>query len=920
MPNTADRIEPPVPVIDPRAVEARQIRLVFAQAPVTLVASLFVLALSVALFQRFGIGTHLFAWAATVFAIAIGRVGLVVAFHLARPDDSAIGPWRNALIASAAVAGLSWGGVMFLIDPQTDVTGVILVAAATISVASGSIATNGAHFGMFIAFLVGIVSLPSTMLLTYPDWGSRAAGLLLAAFGIAVAVLGRAYTANIRSAIIHELSTRELERSLVDSVEQLALRSVAEARHQRLFEQGPVVLFQCSPRSGWPIRTMSPNATALGVDPVQLVRGRIPLGRLIHPADAAVIFSRAREMPPSAFGMDVRLGTGAGSGRLRWAYCYVVPTVEDDGRVTGYQGFLLYISSRKDAEAEVRREKERAQVTLASIGDAVITVDAGGRVEFMNPVAETLTGWTLARAADRPIAEILQLIGEHDGEPVENPVERALGGRARSGPPDNARLQRADGMRFDIAHTAAPIRAPDQSIAGAVLVFHDSTEVRAMARELSYRASHDPLTDLLNRREFESRIARALEDATAKGARHVLVYLDLDQFKIVNDTAGHRAGDDLLQQVAGVLRSRLRSNDVLARLGGDEFGALIYNCPVERGVDAAETMRNALTEYRFNWGDRYFDVGMSAGVVAIDAQSRSVEELLAAADLACYAAKDAGRNRVHVYEPSDADLQRRHGEMEWVARIRAAIAADRFVLYRQPIVAVDPGSDHTVEHFEVLLRMIDEEGQIVSIDQFLSAAERFSLMREIDRLVIARVFRWHAAHQDTGERLVSVNLSGASLNDDSLREYVLHQADVHGLGLDWLCFEVTETAAISNLGPASELMYALKAQGCHFALDDFGIGLSSFAYLKHLPVDFLKIDGAFVRDMLVDPLDSAVVAAINEIGHVMKLRTVAEYVESKAILKALRPLGVDFAQGQAVGLPEPLEPAESDAAHVGQSA
>lgn len=431
---------------------------------------------------------------------------------------------------------------------------------------------------------------------------------------------------------------------------------------------------------------------------------------------------------------------------------------------------------------------------------------------------------------------------------------------------------------------------------------------------LQYQANHDALTGLFNRREFEQRLARALESARLEGRQHAVGYMDLDQFKIVNDTCGHVAGDELLKQLAVLLKEKVRENDILARLGGDEFGLLLENCGLEQAQRIANAMLNTVRGFRFSWLDKTFEIGASIGLVTLDRNSDNPGQVLSAADLACYAAKDLGRNRVHVYQTGDAELARRHGEMHWAAHISKALSQDRFRLYRQTILPLK--ADKRGEHFEVLVRLLDDQGQLVAPGAFIPAAERFNLMPAVDRWVVRHTLAYLRRRCDASDPAppitCAVNLSGTTLNDEGFLGFVLDELPRSRVPPHSLCFEITETAAVANLARAVQFMKELKVLGCRFSLDDFGSGLSSFAYLKNLPVDFLKIDGSFIRDIVDDPIDFAMTEAINKIGQVMGLQTIAEFVENEAILERVRGLGMDYAQGYGIAEPEPLERPAAD--------
>ncbi len=559
------------------------------------------------------------------------------------------------------------------------------------------------------------------------------------------------------------------------------------------------------------------------------------------------------------------------------------------------------------SEDALSHEKERLRVTLESIGDGVITTDTDERVTYLNPVAETMTGWRTQEAKGLPLSEVFRIVHEETRHVAKNPVEAILHGHKLAKLPNHTVLIRRDGAECAIEDAATPILNQDKKIIGVVLVFHDVTAARKMTAEISYQATHDALTGLLNRREFERRLSQSLQSGHREGKRHALLYLDLDQFKVVNDTCGHVAGDELLRQLTTVLLKHTRQNDALARLGGDEFGVLLDSCPPDVSLDIAEALRNAVCNFRFAWQNKTFSIGASIGLVNFGDGGLSLENILSAADAACYVAKDRGRNRIHVYYAEDTDLVKRYGEMSWISRIQAALDENRFMLYTQKTVAIGANKEDG-DHHEVLIRMRDETGDLVLPMAFIPAAERYNLMPALDRWVIQTAFAQYAKDRKHGRmiRMRAINLSGASIGAPHLLAFIRKQFEVFQVPPEIICFEVTETSAIANLSQAAILIRDLKALGCRFALDDFGSGMSSFAYLKHLPVDFLKIDGSFVKDMIDDPIDRAMVEAINNIGHVMGIQTIAEFVSNKEILEALEQIGVDFAQGFGIEEPIPI--------------
>jgi diguanylate cyclase (GGDEF)-like protein/PAS domain S-box-containing protein len=562
---------------------------------------------------------------------------------------------------------------------------------------------------------------------------------------------------------------------------------------------------------------------------------------------------------------------------------------------------------KKRTDDALFQEKVRAQVTLASIGDGVITTDEAGRIVYMNVIAEQYTGMRADQAQGKPLDEVFRLIDDTTDRVLRYPLHYCLHDGRVIRHDSHHLLVNSEGAKLEIQDTAAPIRDRDDTILGAVVVFRDVTEIQHMVRRMAFLASHDPLTGLINRREFESRLHQALEGALSEGHERALCYVDLDQFKIVNDTSGHVAGDELLKQLAHHLSREIRSSDTLARLGGDEFGVILENCTIDKALAIAEMLREAVTNFRFVWQGRSYQVGASIGLVPINHESGTITELLSAADSACYVAKDRGRNRIHVYQPDDAALSQRSSEMLWVNRLRHGLDNDSFDLYAQAIAPLGEGRGGSEAFYEILVRIQDHDLVLPAV--FMPAAERYHLMPAIDRWVIDSAFsliRDSAARRDAAPALFAINLSGQSLSDDGFLPYVLACFEESGIVPARICFEITETAAIANLARARAFIARLKELGCRFALDDFGSGLSSFGYLKSLPVDYLKIAGEFIRDMAEDPVDHAMVDAINQIGHVMGLTTIAESVEDAAVIEKLRQLGVNYVQGLAIDRPRRL--------------
>ena len=571
------------------------------------------------------------------------------------------------------------------------------------------------------------------------------------------------------------------------------------------------------------------------------------------------------------------------------------------------QDLIKALQRAASSEIALSVEKELAEVTLHSITDSVITVGLDGNVKSVNPAAEKLLESPSGELIGRPFGDVLNIVDDLSELLNSNPIKECFknGGIVKF--PEQSTLINKRSTAIAIEATVAAMNNESGHLLGVVVVIQDVSHTRTLTRQLSYQASHDALTGLYNRRKFETHLKEVLVNVKQEYRQHVFLYLDLDQFKIVNDTCGHIAGDELLQQLPVLFHNILRSGDIVARLGGDEFGVLLENCSLEKSILIADKIRENVKDFRFVWEDKTFEIGVSIGVVEINSENSDMAHILSSADIACYAAKDAGRNRLHIYEESDAAVSKRHGEMHWTSRITKAMEDNRFCLYYQNIVNIE---DNSVEHVEVLLRMIGEDGSIILPGAFMPAAERFNLMASVDRWVIGNVFelmgKCKAEDTDATMSMVAINLSGDSLNDDGLLDFIYGEVEKHKVSLDRVCFEITETVAISNLSKAVIFINSLKQHGCKFSLDDFGSGLSSFAYLKSLPVHYLKIDGSFVRDICKDEIDRAMVKSIQQVAEAMNLMTVAEWVEDEQTLVALKDLGVNCVQGNYLMSAEPI--------------
>lgn len=602
-----------------------------------------------------------------------------------------------------------------------------------------------------------------------------------------------------------------------------------------------------------------------------------------------------------------------GDGTTHYLDVSLIPNFNEQREVLGAYVLVHDVTERKLMEIELFDQKERAQVTLESIGDAVITCGANSAVSYLNQVAERLTGWSSNEAQGQPLPAVFSITHELTGEPMADPVQQCLTQGTTVSLSDHTVLTRRDGAQFAIGDSTSPIRDRNGNIIGAVLVFHDVTQQRAMARQLTHQSTHDALTALVNRSEFERRLSRLLSSCREDHTQHAMCYLDLDGFKLVNDSCGHQAGDVLLSQIGGVLQQRLRSRDTLARLGGDEFGVLLERCSLEQSLRIAEELLEAVNDFHFVWEGKPFTVGVSIGVVTITENSPSMTEVMNAADAACYAAKQQGRNRVLLYQSKDDEQNKQDDHVQWLADLSKTLEQQRFHLLCQAIVPLSPGIPGVPvrPHYEILLRLEGKNGSLITPGAFLPFADRNNLTPGIDRWVVQRVISLcHAKRQKNPQwplPLLNVNISGASLNDPAFADFVRGQLLANDLPGNTLCFEISEATAYTQLTTATHFIRELKQLGCAFAIDGFGGSAASFAQIKNLPVDFIKISGNFVRDMYKDPVDKAIVEAANRIAGLLGIRSIGLCVENVAILEQLQALNIGFGQGFSISNPVPLE-------------
>ncbi len=637
---------------------------------------------------------------------------------------------------------------------------------------------------------------------------------------------------------------------------------------------------------------------------------------MLHPEDISRVSGEMRQAIRGLRRFDTEYRIVRPGGEVRHVRAMAMISRYDDsaqssGHTRALVGTNWDITEQRRLTEALFEEKERLHITLRSIGDAVICTDGAMHVTFMNPIAEQLTGWTMTQATGQPLEQVFCIVDEATGERIDSPVAECLRTLRPAYLQEGAVLQSVTGERHDVQDSAAPVLTSAGEVLGAVLVFQDITTARALQRELAHSASHDALTGLPNRAWFEKRLREASEAARLHGHSGALCFIDLDRFKIVNDTAGHGAGDVLLRELGHVIRHQVRTDDLLARLGGDEFALLLKDCTVDQAEQVCQKIIDAIRDRRFPWEGRIYDVGASIGIAAIDMDAPPMGELMSRADVACYAAKAAGRSRVSVYRRDESDARRHHRELEVAAGIHSALEANRFRLFAQEIRALQPAADAErpePRHIEILVRMVDEDGELVMPGAFIPAAERYDLMGHIDRWVIRNVLAEYGARLEAVPGLsVAINLSANSLGEPFLLPF-LHAALADSvLPASRIRLEITETALINNMAAASRMVSEMRHAGCTVALDDFGAGLSSFAYLKQFPVDYLKIDGSFIRHLADNLVDREIVSAINDIGRRLGVRTVAEAVEDEATLQVLRAIGVDYAQGYVIGRPMPLD-------------
>lgn len=696
-----------------------------------------------------------------------------------------------------------------------------------------------------------------------------------------------------------------LTRDLSEYRQQQAQLSASELRFRTAMQHSAVGMALVGLDGQW-LQVNRSVCELLGYSADELQR--LTFQQLTHPDDLEADLSLLQDL------LDGRIDSYRIEKRYRckdgsYVWGLLAVSLVRDGDGSGAPQYFIAqiqdIDYIKRIERELSEQKDRLHVTLYSIGDGVITTDQSGLIDFMNPVAEQLTGWTLAQMRGQPVEQAFHLVHGDDGRRIENPVRACLAEQRTTQLGPGSVLLSRSGERFDIQDSAAPIRTEGGNLVGAVLVFQNVTHLRQVQRELEFQSQHDPLTGLPNRRHFEDALNEAARSARSQPSEHVLCFLDLDQFKLINDTAGHAAGDMLLRLVGRALSQGVRAGDLVARLGGDEFAIILYGCNLARAQSLMTQLSHALAALQLPWEGEVYRITASIGLTLIDRSSEFALTLMKQADIACYTAKQDGRNRVAAYTGEEQYIGSAHRDLLIAAEVRGALAQNRLHMHFQPIAALQ---EPPRPHYEALLRISDHDGRLNLPSNFIGAAERYDLMGEIDRWVLVDVLQYKGDQLAGIDGLMlSINLSANSLNDPGFLPFFLELLERSPLRPSQLCIEITETALINNLLSASETVRRIHALGCAIALDDFGVGLSSFNYLRTFPVDFIKIDGSFIRHLDQNPVDLAISKAINHVAHEVGARTIAEYVESETVLRTVREIGIDFAQGHALGQAEPLE-------------
>jgi diguanylate cyclase (GGDEF)-like protein/PAS domain S-box-containing protein len=814
--------------------------------------------------------------------------------------------WLNLYIGLSACVGCVWAWLLLWYGEIPDAELPFFLLILSIGLMSAGVSSLMSSKLAFIAYsLPQMIALYLIAFRYHGEVGHFIASVFTVYFFIILTLIKKT-NENLVSSLILREKNESLVASLNDEIDQRqtliqnktrALTSTnqqlktSEARLNSIIDSSPVGIIYFDLDS----HTLMINKrleNILGVPRAKLIGFNIIEGLKNQQIKQAVESALAGEM-----GIYHGEYPSEKSGQKLFLHAEFVPVFSEAHEVIGGIGVFDDFTDKQQATETLTKLSRVVECSPHS----VIITDVDGLIEYVNPTFSLLTGYDAEEVlGQRVIRYQFSSLALEEHKVLINSIRE---GREWNGVLEHTRK---DGSVYWAQTHIAPIKDEQNQVTHFVGIQEDITDAKKASDKLTYQASHDELTGLINRYAFERKLQSAIKSAKHENTRHALCFLDLDQFKIINDTCGHIAGDELLRQLGVGLTNNIRQSDTLARLGGDEFAILLEYCNIKQALKTANNIRAYIDDFKFAWQEHVFNVGVSIGVAEISDQTANATEVLIHADSACYAAKDLGRNRVHFYAADDEQLAKRDGEFRWVQKINEALLDDKFVLFAQPIQPIN-GTDNG-KIFEILVRYQDDNGQLVPPGAFLPAAERYNLSGRVDRWVVDNVIQWLKDSSDDLDKLdhLAINLSGNSLGDDAILGHIVKEIRSSGVPPSKIKFEITETAAISNLIDAQMFIGTLRDIGCAFALDDFGSGLSSFGYLKNLPVDTLKIDGMFVRDILDDEIDQAMVKSINDIGHVMGKKTVAEFVENQAIVERLIELGVDYAQGYHIGKPEPL--------------
>lgn len=848
----------------------------------------------------------LLSWCILVFCVAVSRLLLYWSFSRYK-DLADVRVWLRLFTFFSAVAGITWASfsLFYLAIDDVALKSVVIIFSCAILTAAVPVlaAWTSAYYANTLpqfAVLLGV------LLYSQEDVASYLAVALVIYYAMLLS-LNRNANRNILNSLLLQHKNDSLVTKLSDEIEQrehlITKRTHdlvkannqlldSESRLHSIIEYSPVGIFYYD-KSSTLITVNKHLEEILSAKRDDLV-GFNMLDNLVDEQMLEAIDSSLMGKVGEFHG----LYTSISGNKEVYLHAEFVPIYSENGEVSGGVGVFEDITAKEESTAKLTKLSRAVECSP----NAIIITNENGDIEYANPKFSLLTGY-----------DVEEVIGQKptifQTEQQDSAMYHEIWETIRAGNEWRGELKNRtkDGALYWAQHYIAPITDSDGNITHFVGIQEDVTEAKEISKKLSYQASHDELTGLINRHEFERRLTRVVETAKSEGSEHALCFLDLDQFKIINYTCGHIAGDELLRQLGALLGNNIRQRDTLARLGGDEFAVLMEHCGYEHASKTANTLRGLIDQFQFLWEEHIFSIGVSIGVTEINQQTASATEALIHADSACYAAKDLGRNRVHHYHSNDEQLAKQEGEFRWVNKIKQALVENSFLLYVQPIVSLRDDDQGLI--YEVLLRLKGEHGEVIPPNSFLPAAERYNLSGRIDRWVIEHTFQWLSDNANKLDKLdhLAINLSGCSLGEDALLGHIIKHIQAYKLPPHKIKFEITETAAIANLRNAQVFIKTLSEYGCLFSLDDFGSGLSSFAYLKNLPVDALKIDGMFVKDILEDAIDEAMVKSINDIGHVMGMKTIAEFVENDEIKMRLQEMGVDYVQGYGIGKPAPIE-------------